>query len=63
MAKQVTHLSKIALNARGFAGHTITGTLCNRMTSYGDINCTENEAEVTCKLCLRELSYRRKRVA
>lgn len=50
MANPVTHFS----NIRRFADRTITGTLCNRMTS-AEINCTEVIAEVTCKLCLREL--------
>lgn len=56
MTKAVTHLS----NIRRFADRTITGTLCNRMTG-GEINCTSDAAEVTCKLCLREMNYRSKR--
>ena len=56
MAKQVVHLSKVT--ERKFA--TITGTLCNRMTNDDDgINCTEVETEVTCKLCLNRLKYRK----
>jgi hypothetical protein len=51
MAKPVTHLS----NIRRFADRTITGTLCNRMTGSGDINCTEVLGEVTCKFCLRNV--------
>lgn len=50
----VTHLSRIIRTA----DRTITTTLCNRMQA-GEINCTEVEAEVTCKLCLKALSYRR----
>lgn len=48
------HLSRI----RQLPGRTITGTLCNRMTGAGEINCTTDEAEVTCKLCLREIANR-----
>lgn len=59
MAKQVTHLSRIQ-NKPGF---TLTGTLCNRMVGHGDINCTDIEAEVSCKLCLRELAYRKRKEA
>lgn len=58
MARPVTHLS----NIRRSADRTITGTLCNRMTS-GEINCTEVIGEVTCKLCLREIDFRLKRAA
>lgn len=49
MAKPVTHLSRI----RHLSDRTITGTLCNRMTGAGDINCSTEVAEVTCKLCLK----------
>lgn len=49
MSKPVTHLSKITERRQ----HTLTGTLCNRMSNAGDdINCTTDEAEVTCKVCL-----------
>jgi|GEM_PF-4867298 len=51
MAKPVTHLS----NIRRFADRTITGTLCNRM-SCGEINCSTDAAEVTCKFCLRMMA-------
>lgn len=58
MAKPVTHLSRIrTIAGRTIGGRTITGTICNRMAGNGDINCTTDAAEVTCKLCLRELSY------
>lgn len=53
MAKPVTHLS----NIRRFADRTITGTLCNRMTG-GEINCSTNTDEITCKFCLRILRDR-----
>ena len=59
MAKPVTHLSRI----RQIGDRTITSTLCNRMTGAGDINCTTDVAEVTCKLCLRELSDQIRRAA
>lgn len=52
MAKPVTHLSRI----RQLADRTATGTLCNRMTGNGDINCTTDAAAVTCKFCLKILS-------
>jgi hypothetical protein len=44
MAKPVTHFSKIR---RCQSGMTVTGTLCNRMTS-GEINCSADELDVTC---------------
>jgi hypothetical protein len=56
MAKPVTHLSRI----RQLGDRTITGTICNRMTGNGDINCTTDAAEVTCKLCLNILSADRR---
>lgn len=59
MAKTVTHLSKISHRR----DTTVTGTLCNRMTFHGDINCTDTETEVTCKLCLREMTYRKRKEA
>lgn len=49
MTTAVTHLSRI----RTFGDRTITGTLCNRMTGHGDINCSEVIGDVTCKLCLK----------
>jgi len=52
MAKPVTHLSRI----RHLADRTITGTLCNRMTA-GEINCSTNAAEVTCKFCLKAMRW------
>ena len=56
MAKPVTHLSKIT--ERKF--HTVTGTLCNRMSNASDdLNVTAIESEVTCKFCLKQLSYRK----
>lgn len=58
MSKPVTHLSKITARRQ----HTITGTLCNRMSNASDdLNVTESAAEVTCKFCLRILD--RKAVA
>lgn len=54
MTKPVTHLSRILRTA----DRTITTTLCNRMTQ-AEINCSENTAEVTCKFCLKQLSYRK----
>lgn len=42
---------------------TVTGTLCNRMSSQDEINSTGNEAEVTCKFCLRMLEAKHKRAA
>ncbi len=60
MSKPVTHLSKVRRNIRGM-DWAITGTLCNRMSNAGDdLNATESEAEVTCKFCLKQLSYRKK---
>ncbi len=46
-------------NIRHLKDRTIISTLCNRMTSMGDINCSTDEAEVTCKLCLRKRAQRR----
>ena len=59
MAKPVTHLSRI----RELSDRTVTGTLCNRMSNTGpggDINCTSNELDVTCKFCLRAIRARLK---
>jgi len=50
MSRLVTHLSRV----RRRGDMTITGTLCNRMSS-GEINCTTDAAEVTCKFCLRDM--------
>jgi hypothetical protein len=51
MAKPVTHLSKVRMIG---PDSCITGTLCNRMSNAGDdINCTTEQNEVTCKLCIR----------
>lgn len=50
MAKPVTHLSKITRLRDG----SRTGTLCNRMTG-GEINCTTELGEVTCKFCLKDI--------
>lgn len=56
----VTHLSKIT--ERRF--HTVTGTLCNRMSNAGDdLNVTDVAAEVTCKFCLRLMAASEKRRA
>lgn len=45
-----THFAKITRRQ----DTTITGTLCNRLNnSHFEINSTENEAEVTCKFCLK----------
>ncbi len=52
MAKPVTHFSRI----RQVGDRTITGTLCNRMAGSGDINCTTDAVQVTCKICVRELA-------
>lgn len=52
MAQPVTHFSRI----RHIGDRTITGTLCNRMSNAGEINCTDNVDQVTCKFCLRELA-------
>lgn len=57
MAKSVTHMSKIA----EYRNFTVTGTMCNRMACGDDINCTTVEAEVTCKLCIRQLSYKKRK--
>lgn len=47
----VTHFSKITTRRL----HTVTGTLCNRMSNAGDdLNVTTFAAEVTCKLCRRQ---------
>lgn len=54
MAKAVTHLSHVT----NYSGITRTGTLCNMMTS-GEINCSTDEAEVTCKFCLKYLRKRK----
>lgn len=48
MAQPVTHLSKIRQMGRDAFR---VGTLCGRMTS-GEINCTSDELDVTCKFCL-----------
>lgn len=53
------HFSRI----RHIGAMTHTGTLCGRMVSDGDINCTGEPAEVTCKLCQRELAAQIDRVA
>jgi len=54
MAKPVTHLSHIT-NPKN--GCTHTTTLCNHMTS-GEINCSTDISEVTCKICLKYLAKR-----
>jgi len=55
MTKPVTHFSKMVQRRE----HTLTGTLCNRMSNASDdLNVTEHEAEVTCKFCLRMLVIR-----
>lgn len=60
MSKVVTHLSKITARRQ----HTITGTLCNRMSNASDdLNVTEHEAEVTCKFCKRIIEAKNKKVA
>lgn len=60
MAKTVTHFSKMVQRR----DYHLTGTLCNRMSNASeDLNVTAEEAEVTCKLCLRELAYRKRREA
>jgi hypothetical protein len=49
MAKPVTHLSKIRqIGPDSFR----TGTVCGRMVGSGDLNCTSDELDVTCKFCL-----------
>lgn len=60
MPKPVTHLSKVTERR----GVTHTGTLCRRMSNASDdLNVTTVEAEVTCKLCIRELVYPARRAA
>jgi hypothetical protein len=57
MSRQVTHLQMYRKNA--FGGTTNT-TLCNRVSNAGDdYNNTDKPEEVTCKLCLKRLKYRR----
>lgn len=57
MTKPVTHLSKVSNRP----DVTVTGTLCNRMMYGSDgMNCTTEDDAVTCKLCLREMKYRKK---
>lgn len=63
MAQPVTHFSKVKQFTWGGALVTKTGTLCNRFTGTGDINCTTDPAEVTCKLCSRELAAQTQRAA
>lgn len=62
---RVTHLSKMTHRTvtHGPATVTMTGTLCNRMVGAGDINCTTEETEVTCKLCIREIAWKKRREA
>lgn len=55
MAKPVVHFS----NIRRIGDRTITGTLCNRMTCDGDINCSQWRSDVTCKFCLKALANQR----
>lgn len=60
----VTHLSRIRIQTRdGVEISRRTSTLCNRMVGAGDINCTTYPAEVTCKLCRRELKAQQARRA
>ena len=54
MPKAVTHFSQIIRTA----DRTITTTLCNRMTSE-EINASQFRTDVTCKFCLKQLSYQR----
>jgi hypothetical protein len=53
----VTHLSKVRVRTdrEGNEIQRSIGTLCNRMLGQGDINCTTDPKEVTCKFCQKEL--------
>lgn len=60
MAKPVTHLCKIVQRKT----HSVTTTACNRMACTADgINSTDIEAQVTCKLCIRQMAYQKQREA
>lgn len=59
MAQPVTHLSKVRrLGPDSFR----TGTLCNRMSNASDdLNVETDEADVTCKFCVRMIAANEKR--
>lgn len=55
MAKPVTHLS-LMYERRGV---NFTTTLCRRVSNAADdYNVTENDAEVSCKLCQKRIEIR-----
>lgn len=55
MAKPVTHLS-LMYERRGV---NFTTTLCRRVSNAADdYNVTDNDAEVTCKLCNKRIAIR-----
>lgn len=57
MAKQVTHFQVYRPNA---FGGTTNATLCGRVSNASDdYNNTDKPEEVTCKLCLNRLKYRK----
>ena len=57
MNKPVTHLHVYRKNA--FGGTTNT-TICGRFScAADDLNNTDKDEEVTCKLCLRRMKYRK----
>lgn len=58
MAKVVTHLSKMVQRR----DYHLTGTLCNRMSNAGDdLNVADTDDQVTCKLCIKQMKYRKNR--
>ena len=60
MSKIIWHLSRVRPNAFGGTNY---GTLCNRLTTLSDgMNCTDDPAKVTCKLCLRKIEPNVKKV-
>lgn len=48
------HLSRVIRRPKV----TITTTLCGRSARGDDINCTEDELDVTCKLCVQAIEIR-----
>lgn len=59
MAKPVTHLSNVRMIG---PDSRITGTLCNRMSnSSDDLNVADTDDQVTCKFCLRQMAYRKRK--
>lgn len=65
MARPATHFSRVRRfrSMRDGSETTVTGTLCNRMSNAGEINCTDDAAQVTCKFCIRELASQVRRAA